>query len=113
MDFSKHSDKFTIDISGNSFGSVTYYKVYKDMNPDTATMRFTVTIKRRMPPTEGREVIDFFDIGNVTVNIRRRGITTKYASCHIDKVSEELEDDKQIYQTIVCSTTEDNRTIVK
>lgn len=83
--------------------------MYKDTNPETLTMRYTITVKRKLPPSEGHEGIDWLDVGNISITIARQGVKTKFKSCHVDYVTEEFGSDNAIYQTIIAQTVEDNR----
>ena len=105
MDFSKHNDRLTVEFAGIKHGSIVYFKVFKDYDVETGSPTYTVTVKRRLELDSSLENIDFFGSTGLDISITNLGLKASYVGSKIVSITEELEDDKLVYQTIVTRGT--------
>ena len=108
MDFSKHNDRITVEFSGIKYGSIVYFKVFKDYAVEQGEPIYTITIKRRMEVDTSLDTIDFFKSSGMDIYITNLGVKANYVGHKIVSITEELEDDKLVYQTIVTRGTKRN-----
>ena len=106
MDFTKHQDRIKFEVAGINFGSIVHYKVFKDLDvPNGETPSYTVIIKRRLGFDGALEEIDFYESTGLDITITRTGEKTQYIGNRIISITEELESDNHVYQTIVTRGT--------
>ena len=103
MDFSKHVDKFSVKINGIPLGQVIYYRATKTFQIDENSPCYTVEIKRRIPNTPRRELFDFHTQDTFNTTFVRAGSEISYVDCIVDKVTEEIGDDRLIYEAVIIS----------
>lgn len=108
MDFSKHSDRIMVEFGGIKYGSVVYFKVFKDYEVEEGEPTYTVTVKRRVRVDDSLERIDFFQSTGMDIAITNLGEKASYVGSKILSITEELEEDKLVYQTIVTRGTKRN-----
>lgn len=111
MDFSKHKDKFKIEINDTPFGAITKYLVSKETDTESEEIEkphhYIITIRRRYDQRGQREVVNLYGFDKVKFAVTRLGYKITYPACTIRQIIEDIsEEDKLIYQTVVlCAKT--------
>ncbi len=98
MDFSKHTDKFSVKVNKTALGQVTYYRVERATNQDATS--YIVEIRRRVANTPERETVNFYTPDNFNVTFVRAGLRITFVNCTVVNVSEEIGEDRLIYETV-------------
>lgn len=106
MDFSKHTDKFSVKVNKIPLGQVTYYRATRGTWVSASTRYYTVEIKRRIPNNPERELFNFHTHDNFNVTFIRAASRITYVDCVVEKVVEEIGDDRLIYETVTLAALE-------
>jgi len=103
MDFSKHTDKFSVKVNKIPLGQITYYRAERGPWVDADTRFYTVEIRRRIANNPERELVDFHTHDRFNVTFVRAGSRITYVDCIVAKVVEEIGEDRLIYETATIS----------
>lgn len=100
MNFSKHSDKFSLKVNKTPLGQVTYYKVEKIPTEEADAPTFHIEICRRVANNPDRELVNFYTLGTYNITFVRAGKRITFISCETTRITEQIGEDRLIYETI-------------
>ena len=100
MNFSKHTDKFSVKVNKIPLGQITYYRAERGTCVAATTQNYTVVFRRRVPDNPKREGFNFHTHDNFNVTFIRANSRITYVDCIVKSVVEEIGDDRLIYETV-------------
>lgn len=103
MDFSKHTDKFSVAVNKTALGQVTYYKVEKIPVDDIDIPNYHIEIRRRIANNPERELVCFYTMDACNITFIRAGARVTFVKCVPEKITEEIGEDRLIYETVKLS----------